>query len=455
MFYTLKEKIQELQKHNSFLIYLKNASWLFFEKLLRLFISLLVSVWVVRYLGPERFGQLSYSQSYVGLFTAFASLGLDGILVRELLKGEKSTDELMSTSFGLRIIGALCLLGVITFATIFTSNDHLTNSLIYTIALSSIFQSFNVIDLYFQSRVLSKFVVFANVITLLISSLVKVVLILNKAPVIAFAWALVLDSIILALTLLFYYNKTENKVLFKNFIFKRNTALSLLKDSWPLILSGFVIAIYMKIDQVIIKELLGNEAVGQYSVAVRISELWYFIPMVLGSSFFPAIINAKKQNEKLYYDRLQKLYDLMIWIALAIAIPMTFFSNILVDLLYGKAYTQAASVLSIHIWSGVFVFLGVASSNWLLSENLQKYSIINTTIGALINLVLNYIFIPKMGIAGAAWATLIAQAFASYLSLLFWKKTRLNFWHLTKALFLFRLKYIKNLRILIIRTIKK
>ena len=131
----------------------------------------------------------------------------------------------------------------------------------------------------------------------------------------------------------------------------------------------------MKIDQVMIKEMMNAEAVGQYAAAVRLSEVWYFIPMVITASLFPAIINAKKKNENLYYLRLQRLYDFMAFMAIAIALPMTFLSDWIVELLYGAQYNQAGSVLVIHIWAGVFVFLGVASAKWFLVENLQMLSL--------------------------------------------------------------------------------
>jgi O-antigen/teichoic acid export membrane protein len=272
--------------------------------------------------------------------------------------------------------------------------------------------------MYFQSKVMGKYIVFANVISLLLSSIVKVVLILNHASLIAFAWTIVFDNVILALGFIYYYIKIsyneEKQHFLKSLTFSKVTARKLLKDSWPLVLSGMVIAIYMRIDQVMIKEMMNAEAVGQYAAAVRISELWYFIPMVIASSLFPAIINAKKQSEELYYARLQKLYDLMVWMAIAIALPMTFLSDWVVNLLYGGQYNQAGSVLMIHIWTGVFVFLGVAFSTYLTSENLTKKSFYRTLLGAILNTMLNFIFIPKYGIQGAAIATLLGQFTANY-----------------------------------------
>jgi len=198
-----------------------------------------------------------------------------------------------------------------------------------------------------------------------------------------------------------------------------------------------VISIYMKIDQVMIKEMLGTEQVGYYAAAVRLSEAWYFVPMAITSSVFPAIINAKKQSEELYYKRLQRLYDLMVWLAVAIALPTTFLAPWVIKILYGGAFFPAAGVLSIHIWAGVFVFLGVASGRWFLCENMQKEAFYRTFLGAICNIVLNIIMIPKYGIIGAAVSTLISQSIAAYFYDVLNKKTRYVFWIKTRSFNLF------------------
>jgi len=399
-------------------------------------VGLFVGVWVARYLGPEKYGLLSYAQSFVGLFAAFATLGLDSIVVRELVKRPDRSGELLGTAFGLKLIGALAVLGILAIAVSFTSNDDYTDTLIFIIASATIFQSFNVVDMYFQSRVLSKYVVFANVISLFLSTITKIILILFQAPLIAFAWVVVFDSLVLAMGYLYFYFKKNAIFSIKNLTFSQSTAVNLLRDSWPLVLSGVVVSIYMKIDQVMIKEMIDSEAVGQYAAAVRLSETWYFIPMVIGSSLFPAIVNAKKVSEELYYSRLQKLYDLMVWLAILIALPMTFLSDWIVNLLYGKQYYDSGSVLMIHIWAGIFVFLGVASSKWFVTENLQKYSFHRTLAGAVINIALNYMLIPIYSIYGAAFATLISQVIASYLYNAINRRTIITFKLQSNALFL-------------------
>ena len=443
-------KFKSLQKNQGFIKYSKNISWLFFERILRITVGLFVSVWVAKYLGPKQFGFFSYTLSFVALFGFMVTISHTSIVVRELVKNPNHNDEIVSTAFWLKIMGAM--LGVLITLAIsinLTSNDRFVNILILIIASSNIFHSFNVVDDYFQSKVMNKFVVITNVISLFLSSVIKIILILNDAPLIAFVWVVFFDNFILASGFIYFYIKLNSKFKIKNLKFKSKTAILLLKDSWPLMISSAAIMIHIKVDQVIIKEILGLEAVGQYAAAAKVSEAWYFIPSVLTASFFPAIINAKKNNEELYNSRLQKLYDIMVWIAIAIAIPMIFLSDWLIEILYGYQYSEAGNVLMIHIWAGVFVSLGLASNGWLICEKLQKFLMVNTFIATITNIGLNYILIPKFGIVGAAWATIISYFLVGYLCLLIWKKTRINFINLTKSLFfitLFKEKYRWNIK---------
>lgn len=406
--------------------YFCNTSWLFAEKILRMLVGLLVGIWVARYLGPEQFGLFSYVQSFVGLFATIATLGLDGIVVREIVNDAVKAQVVLTTAFWLKLVAAFFVLLLLAIAVHLTSNDDSTNTLVFIIASATFFQAFNVVDFYFQAKVMSKYVVFANVLSLFFSSTIKIALILNEAPLVAFAWVVLFDSIILAIGYIYFYLQYSTFRQIK-MTWDMPTAKNLLKDSWPLILSGIVISIYMKIDQVMIQEMLGSEAVGQYAAAVRISEAWYFIPVVVTSSLFPAIVNAKKMSEELYYERLQKLYNFMVLIAVVIALPMTFLSDWVINLLYGSQYLQAGSVLMIHIWSGVFVFLGVASAQWLISENFVYIAFFRNLVGSIGNVLLNILLIPKLGIQGAAIATLIAWMLSSFLFDFILPKTRTMF----------------------------
>ncbi len=402
--------------------YFFNTGWLFAEKILRMVLGLGVGVWVARYLGPAKFGLLSYAQSFVALFAAISTLGVDQIVVRELVKYPEKEKELLGTAFVLRVFGAIVTLGVLMLSVNFTTNDAYTNALIFIMGSATVFQAFKVIELYFQAKVMSKYAVIANIISVSISSIVKIILILYKAPLIDFAWVVLFDSFVLAAGYLYFFEKKSSFNFFK-LQAKITSAISILKVSWPLILSGIAITIYMRIDQVMIKDMLDNKAVGNYAAAVKLSEVWYFIPMVITSSLFPAVINAKKIDSKVYYERLQKLYDMMVWMAIAIALPTTFISDRVINLLYGANYSEAGSVLKIYIWAGLFTFLGVASSQYLISENFTKISFYRTLIGSIVNVTLNFFLIPEFGINGAAFATLLSYFTATFF-IFFPQKTR-------------------------------
>jgi O-antigen/teichoic acid export membrane protein len=352
--------------------------------------------------------------------------------VRELVNHPEKRDTLLGTAFGLKLIGAIMILPILAIAVQFTSTDNYTNLLVFIIASATIFQSFNVIDLYYQATVQSKYVVLANAITLAVSSVIKIGLILNEVPLIAFAVMVVFDSVVLSLGLIYFYLKhLKQKIL--NFKFSRTIAVELLKDSWPLILSGLVISVYMKIDQIMIKELLDVEAVGYYSVAVRLTEVWLFITVAITTSIFPSILNAKKVSEDLYHDRILSLYRLLFIISTVIAIGLSCFSENIVIMLFGDSYSLAADILVVYAWSNIFVFLNNASWRWYLVENFQKIAMLRLALGAFVNIILNVLFIEQYGLVGAAYATLVSYSIAVYFGNLIDKRTLINFKLLTKA----------------------
>jgi O-antigen/teichoic acid export membrane protein len=398
---------------------------MFGEQILRMVAGLLVGIWVARYLGPGQFGVFSYALAFVAIFGSIAKLGLDSIVVRSLVHEPNKRDVYLGTAFWLKLAGAFITFGAVAFATLYTTNDHATNLYIFIIASGMIFQSFEVIDFYFQSKVLSKFVSLCKMTQLLLSSLMKIYFVLTGADLFWFVVVSLVDQATLAVTLYIAYRHQKLGSFYRHFDLM--TAKNLLKDSWPLIFSGLVVMIYMRIDQIMIKEMLGDREVGLYSAAVRLSEVWYFIPMAITSSLFPAIVSAKNVSKELYYTRLQRLYTFMVWMAIGIALPMTFLSEWLVTLLYGEAYREAGQVLMVHIWAGVFVFLGVASSSWLTSENLQQFALYRTLSGAITNVILNLVLIPIYGMVGAAVATIISYMVAGLILDLLHKKTRRMF----------------------------
>ncbi len=397
--------------------------WLFFDKLLRMGVGLLVGVWVARYLGPEQFGLLSFATAFAGMFGAVAGLGLQSIVVRDIVRNRACKEETLGTAAVLQMVGGLLAYGCVMGAIFWVRPEDAYAKLLVAILGSLMLFKFSEVALYwFESQVLSKYIVWVQNTCFIIFAAVKVCLIASKAPLLAFAWATAAEALLIAVLVLIMLGLRGPKL--KQLQFSIKYAKTLLADSWPLLLSGMAIMVYMKIDQIMLGQMLGDDAVGIYSAAVRISEVWYSIPMMIVASVFPAILESKKRDEAQYLQRLQRLYDAMVLVSIAIAVPMTFLSAPIVVALFGTAYAESGAVLSIHIWATVFVFLGVASSQWFIAENRQILSLQRTLLGAAINVALNYILIPISGVVGAAWATVLAQASVCLFYDLFQKETR-------------------------------
>lgn len=398
-------------RSEAFIKYFKNTGWLLAEKLIRIFFGFTVNILLVRYLGAEDFGVFSYALSYVGLFTALATLGLDSIITRELVNRPHEKNKILGSVFILRLIGASTAFILIFIMLTVTGENAVNKTAILILSTGMFFQSFYVIEYFFHSQIKGKFVAIVQSSSIVITSLIKLYFIFSGASLISFIIVQAAEIMIIAAGFVLTFKFQKEKIF--NWKFDKILSIKLLKDAWPLILAGVVVGIYVRIDQIMIEKMLNSTELGFYAAAVRLCEVWYFIPMVITTSLFPAILNAKNSDENLYQSRLQKLYDLMAFISIGIALPVTFLSGFIMSTLYGSEFIVGSTVLTIYIWAGVPTFLGVASSQYLISENLTKISFYRTTIGLIANIFLNLILIPKYGINGAAYATLISYSIAT------------------------------------------
>lgn len=354
------------------------------------------------------------------LFASIASLGLDGILVRQLVVDEYQKEAILGTAFMLKLISGILVILLIAVAANFINTD----AIVFIIASAMVFQSFNVIDLYFQSKVLSRYVVFANLITLAVSSIIKIILILINAPLIAFAWMVLFDSIILAGGLLYFYQQSNLTII--KWRFNRQKAAELLKESWPLILSGMASMINMRMDQVILGNMTDNRVVGHYAAATRVAELWLMLPIVIGSSIYPAIISAKQKSEMLYRKRVLQTIKYMSFFAIPFAFFITTFSSELINVLYGDNYSEASLYLSWSIWTGVPYLIFFILNQVTVIEKLLKLSFYVTALIVVSNVGLNYLLIPGYGGLGAVIASLIVAYLAQLLTLcILYRKTQI------------------------------
>lgn len=431
---TIRGKIEHRPNLLKILI---NAGWLFFDRILRMGMGLVVGVWVARYLGADQFGLLNYAYAIVALFSAIATLGLNNIVVRDIVNHSAEEKNTLGTAFFLQLIGGFLGFFLATVTVWFLRpDDSNVLSTVAIIAFSLVFKSTDVVRYWFEAKVQSKYVVWVENIAFVVFSLVKVFLILSGAPFIYFVWVVFAESFMVAALLLMVYASKNNSPF--NWRFHYVRAKSLLLDSWPLILSGLATMLYMRIDQVMLGQMLGDKSVGLYSAAARISEVWYFIPMALVSSVFPGIVKLKKDNEGLYFSRLQKLYDFLIPLAIFVAVVISFFSGFIMEKLYGGGYSGAESILSIQVWAGVFVTMGVARGPWVIAEGLQRYTYRYIGIAMVVNIVGNSLLIPMYGPTGAAISSIMAQATTAMVAPCLFKETRVSVRMFLKSINIFK-----------------
>ncbi|ALO25991.1 MULTISPECIES: flippase [Leptospira] len=417
---------------------LYNSGWLFFDKIFRMGMGMFLGVWIARYLGPDSYGKLNYVIAYIALIGSFTNLGLDGVVVRELIKEKAHKEEILSTSFLLQLIAGMIAFAVAILLIPLLRPDELDLFwMVFLVGLTLIFRAVGVVRYWYEAQVLSKYFVWLDNGLFFVFSGVRILLILNGLGIFPFIWTALIESSIslFGYYLLYKYHNGSLSVLHANW----RRARTLLRDSWMLLLSGLAVIVYMRIDQIMIGQMMGDEAVGIYTAAVKISEVWYFIPMAVASSIFPAILKAKEFSQELYLERLGLLHSFMFLLALMIAIPMTFLSDPIIRLFFGEKFSEAGAVLAIHIWAGIFVFLGVASSRYYLTENLPKGELYKSISGCLTNIILNYFLIPLYGIKGAAIATVISQFVASTLFNLLFKRTREIFFIQLESVFFWKM----------------
>ena len=421
-----------LKQHPSIRKYFSNTSWLLGERILRMGVSLFVGIYIVRYLGPEKYGLLSYTMSFVWIFSALLDLGHREIIVRELVLYPEQRNVILGSAILLRLSGAVFLVSGVAIGLQLVDNDEQTSLMIVIIALGMAFQSWELIDYYFQSQVQSKYTAWAQTLQLIVASLIKIYLIIWQAPLIYFAAIFSLEYVITAALFLIMYKWQVGSFPIRNCNLKY--AKQMLKNSFPLLLTGTAILIYMKIDQVMLKELVGTETVGTYAAAVKLCEVWYHIPVLIAVSLYPAIIGVKDKDPALYHAQLQKLYTLLVWVALVLAIPITFLADWIIYILYGNEYIESVIILKIYVWAGIFVSMSLANNKWMVIENFQNYILLTTLLGMSSNIIFNVILIPSYGAPGAAVATLISYGIGSYLSLFLFAKVRKGFWFATKSI---------------------
>lgn len=417
----------------------RNLSWLFIDRLIKILGGLIVAVWVARYLGPENYGVLNFGLAYAAFFTLFIKLGLDKIVVREIVNNPDKEHLFLGTAFYIKFCGALISFGLIATSLVFYKTDPIIKWTIILVSSGFLFQSFDVIDFYYQSTLRSKYVVFSRNLAFVISSTLKIYYILYEFSVLYFASVVSFELMLSAIFLIVAYTKNGKKLI--DWRFDKKIAVGYLRDSWPLALNIFLVSIHVRIDQAMIKSMLDLKQLGIFSVAVKIAEYWYFIPGIIIQTLMPYFVKLRQINYIIYVNRLVQLYSIMFWMGILIGIISVLLGKQLIIVLFGVEYINAYQALVYNIWKGIFISQAVAAGIWIINENVQLYRLMVNLMAVATNIILNIIFIPKMGISGAGLASLISIGISTWFYAMLFKPLKKSTYAMIKSIapiYLFR-----------------
>jgi len=391
-----------------------NTGWLMADKLTRILVSLIVGAWVARYLGPAQFGELAYALALTAFFQAVANLGLDGIVVRDIARDSKRAPEILGTALYLRTLcGSLAWALAIFTVLLLRPGDSRALVLVALISLGTVFQAADTVDLWFQSQTQSRRTVLAKLVSMLVSNGVRIGLILRHAPLEAFAAIQLVEVALGALCLGIAYRRFPACATWGATI---GTGKKLLLESWPLLLGGISVAIYMRINQLMLREMTGGRELGVFSAVLPFAEVWNVIPVTICTSVAPIIVRKKAEGEENYYAALQLLFSALAWCAIIISISIALVAPMLVKLLLGDQFRESVPLLMILVFSSIPIFLGVAQGIWIIVEGKSRLAFAKAFSGAVSSVFLNVILIPIYGAKGAAFATVASQMISAVIS---------------------------------------
>jgi PST family polysaccharide transporter len=392
----------------------RNVAWQVGDRAARLVVGLVINVWVVRYLGATGVGLFGFSQSLVALSAIAAELGLESIVVRDLVRHPERAEETLGSAAGLRLGGAAVAFAIALAAVAFARpGDGVAAALVVVFASILFAQATDVVAAWFQSRADFRPFVLARGAAFVISAVVKVVCLVTRQPIQVIALAFAVEGWLAAPALLVAYRSAGGVV--RRWRFHGARARQLAADAWPLALNSAALVLSTRADQVLLTLLKGEHENGIYAAAQRLSEILWYVPVAVAAAANPVLLRTHQEDRAVYERRLERLFRVLAWSALLMALPLSLAAAWIVQLLYGGEFARSATVFAIHVWSAPALFLGVAQTNWFIAEGRQVELMARSLVAALANVALNLVLIPRYGAVGSAAATLVAMVVAHLL----------------------------------------
>tara|TARA_B100000676_G_scaffold310317_1_gene376431 strand:+ start:215 stop:1531 length:1317 start_codon:yes stop_codon:yes gene_type:complete len=416
-------------------IILSNSGWLIVGKMLSMVAGFFSIALVARVYGPERFGFLSLALSVVALASPLLQLGLNSIVTRDLVNSRGSRDVIIFTVLVMRLISSAFFLLLWLCISGYLSLSQSLETYILILFVAETFKGGVVFSFWLESKNLNKLVAYGQMLS---SVSVSALRMFAAFLYVDFYWIVasyILEAAIMTFWLYSVFSRRTGGVKFN---FSWPLCSSYLRTCLPLIASGVTAIVYQKIDQLMIGKMVGVEAVGGYAVASRISEVWYFMPVMIVTASFPSLLKKKNEGEQVYERFLETLFSLLALLGFAAAFFVILVAGWFVPAIFGDDYLASVPILIVHIWGGVFISMRALVSKWILAEDRLSYSLVSQGAGALSNVALNLIMIPVMGPLGAAIATLISYSIASFWVFGVLPRSRKIFFMMFRSLLLYR-----------------
>lgn len=412
----------------------KNAGWIVGEKIIQMLISLVVGLLTARYLGPSNYGLINYAASFTAFFSAFCTLGINSLLVKEFVDRPEEDGVVLGTALLMRAFSSiLSAITIVAVVCVIDRDEPTTICVVVLCSFGMIFRVFNAFNYWFQRHLKSKFTAVATFVAYMATAVYRVVLMIFGRSVTWFALATSVDHVCLAVVLIYFYRKEGGRKLGFSWAYGKE----LLSRSKHFILSGLMVAIYGQTDKLMLKQMLNLEETGFYSTASAINTMWCFILAAIIDSLYPSIMEAHKAgNENLFKRKNRQMYAIVFYVSVAAAVGFNIFAEPIICILYGKVYLPAAMPLRIVSWYTAFSYLGVAREAWIVSKNRQKHLIKIYAGAAVGNVILNAMLIPRWGASGAALASLLAQILTGLVLPFFIKDLRENAILMLEGIFL-------------------
>lgn len=408
----------------------RNAGWIVSCKIIQMIISFFISIITARYLGPSNFGIINYVDSFVLFLTPVCTLGLENVIVKELVHAPDKQGETMGTVVVMQLISSMvCTIGITAMVFCLNSGSKTYTIIAFLYSLSLVFKCFEVVQYWYQSKLMSKISSIAGILAYIIMSFYKIFLLATGKSVEWFAFSVAIDALVLSILLMLFYKHHKGP----KFKISWERGKEMLQKSYHFILSGVMVSVYWHFGRIILNHMVDEASVGYYSTANKLCTIWAFILVAIIDSVRPVLFEKFGKSKAEFEKLLKCLYTVIIYVSFSVALVLTVFAKPVILIMYGEAYAQSASVLKVLAWCNAFSYIGMARSIWSISNGLERYEKIMAAIGVICNITLNVTLIPLFGVVGAGLATLITQIFINYIVMFFFKELRPNGKLITEA----------------------